>query len=96
MHAEQLSRIIKARNSLYQFDFVSIVLLAAVLISGALVPIIAPLFGLMLFAFMYHKLVKVARIPCPRCGKPFGTRARIVFGVGTENCESCELPLRSE
>ncbi len=96
MYREQLSKINKARNGLYQLDFISIVLIAAVLISGGLMPIMAPLFGLLLFALLYHKLIRVARMPCPRCRKPFGTNSKVVIGFGTEECESCELPLRSE
>ena len=55
--------------------------------------IAAPLFGIAAFALFYQRLYRTARTPCPRCSAPFGSSAKVILGVGTNECQNCKLAL---
>ncbi|MBU2709250.1 hypothetical protein KCM76_24860 [Zooshikella marina] len=88
-----LKEIRLKRKEAYQLDFPILLCLALGLVSSLVLPAFAPFFGLAAFVAFYRKLVKAARILCPRCNEPFGTNSNIVLGFGTGNCQQCGLAL---
>lgn len=88
-----LKEIRLKRKEVYQLDFPILLCLALGLVSSLVLPTFAPFFGLAAFVVFYRKLVKVARMPCPRCNEPFGTNSNIVLGFGISGCQKCGLAL---
>lgn len=89
----ELQKIKDARNRAYKLNVpILVVLLVGILLSFA-IPFLAPVTGIVAFILFYSNIVKVARMPCPKCNSPFGTNSRIVLGVGVDKCQSCGLPL---
>jgi hypothetical protein len=93
MYEAELSKISTARNELYELDTPVIVLIALVVLSIVFLPMLSPVFGLASFIYLYLKLVKVARMPCPQCAIAFGTSSLVVLGPGADRCENCGLSL---
>ena len=89
----ELNFIDQQRKGVYRVTMpIGLTLLAAVL--GRIVfPPVAPLFGIVAFGLFYYKMYSVAKIACPKCRQPFGVKSNLVFGVGTNHCQSCGLRL---
>jgi len=90
---KQLEKIRKAKKSPYKLDMSIIIILLLGITSSIFIPIIAPLFGVFVFVLFYQRLLKVARMPCPQCGKPFGSNSYFVLGVDFRSCQNCDLSL---
>lgn len=72
-YTAKLDEIIKARKVAYKptpllIAIITIGIVANYFVSGAEV-----FFGLVTFVVFYQRLVAVSHMPCPKCGKPFGT-----------------------
>lgn len=89
----ELNIIVEKRKAVYRFDWPIVVLLLLAGISQTYMPFFTPLLALTAFVLFYRKLVEAAHIPCPKCFEPFGTKSKVVFGVGSEQCQNCGLSL---
>ena len=92
MEAE-LQMIREARRRLYWPNGSVGLLLVASLVSGAMYRPVGMVFGLLSMLAFLQRIRLIARLPCPRCGKPFGTSATLPLGVGGDVCEGCGLHL---
>ena len=95
-YQKELEIIIEARRTDYSLSLPIIVCLTLALISNFVFPFLAPIFGILAFVFFYKRRISIARLPCPRCHEPFGTKSVIVLGVGSSECENCKLSLYGE
>lgn len=68
-------------------------LLIASLVGGAMYQPVGMAFGVLCMLVLLKRIKRVARLPCPHCGKPFGTSAALPLGVGGPVCENCGLHL---
>lgn len=89
----QLRKIIEERRAVYRLSLPLILCILAGLILSTYLAFAGPIFGLLVAAIFYSRLVTVARIPCPKCGEAFGTNSRLVLGVGAGSCQNCGLVL---
>ena len=85
--------IIELRKNAYKLDAPLIVLLIAGLASSYFSQVVAGAFGIACFAYFYSKVRRAAHAPCPRCGEPYGSSWKYPIGVGSDYCQSCQLPL---
>ena len=91
-YIEGLSRIRQARRILCRNGWYVFVACFGI---GVLALVFPPI-GVLMIAiavFQYWSIVRTARIKCPRCGNPFGTKSFIVLGHGANECESCGLSM---
>ncbi|HCG5600742.1 hypothetical protein ACEV74_24160 [Vibrio parahaemolyticus] len=93
---KEIDEILEARKSDYTLSKPIIVSIVLGVIAEFTIPILAPFFGILAFVFFYRRRIAIARMPCPRCKNPFGTKSNIVLGVGTSECETCKLSLYSK
>ena len=89
----ELKVIQQLRKNVYQLDTPILIMLFLGLVSTWIIPSAAIVFGVLAFIFFYKKLRYTAHYPCPRCGSPFGTEAKIVLGVGSDSCQNCNLKI---
>ena len=88
-----ITKILELRRAVFrpnQTDF--FLFLAAVVSSWFFYPLPA-LFMAILGIRIYRRLRYAAHYPCPRCQKPFGSTWEWPLGVGTDNCQSCDLSI---
>ncbi len=93
---EKLQAIIQARRDAYTFSLPMLVACVLMITAAILTPFLAPVIGVVLFIIWYRRIVAIARLPCPSCGKPFGTSSPVVLSVGTGQCSNCGLSLHAE
>ena len=71
--------------------YIILLFIISAIISALFPPAIV--INVLLTAFYFYSYYKTARVKCPRCGKPFGTSSILPLGIGTSNCENCNLSL---
>ena len=93
MYTNELSEIIELRKKVYAIDMPIFTALLLGIVSSFILPILAPVFGIMVFYFFYKKLMNFLHAPCPRCSEPFGTTSRWALGADVIQCQNCKLDL---
>ena len=89
---DQLDRIkVARRNRLRLINIEGGLLLSSFIFF--FIPVVSTIFFLSSCILWYKKALKVARIPCPKCAKPFGSNSTIVLTVGGDKCQNCGLDL---
>lgn len=92
-YTSKLDEIVTARKSAFKPTPLLVAIIAIGIAANYFVSGAAAIFGVAAFLVFYQRLVAVAHMPCPKCGKPFGTTSNISLGVGTDNCQNCGLSL---
>jgi len=95
-YEEELKTIRRLRKDVYKLNMPIILMLILGIITSYLIPIVAPLFGILAFLFFYKKLLYVANYPCPKCGSPFYTQTKIILGVDAQACQKCGIEIKGE
>jgi len=89
----ELDLIFEARQKEYSLSLPMVVCLVLGFMSNFIVPLLVPIFGILAFAIFYKRRISIARLPCPRCNEPFGTKSYIILGGSPPECENCHLSL---
>ena len=85
--------IIEARKRAFRLDASDFALLVAVYLISQVSELAAAFVIIGLAIRVYSRIRDAARIPCPRCGEPFGSDWEYPLGVGSTHCQNCDLPL---
>ena len=92
----ELNEILEARKSDHTLSMPILLSIVLGVVAEFTIPILAPVFGVLAFALFYKRRIAIARMPCPRCKNPFGTKSNIILAVGTFECETCKLSIYAE
>jgi hypothetical protein len=92
----ELNEILEARKSDSTLSMPILLSIVLGVVAEFTIPILAPVFGILAFVFFYKRRIAIARLPCPRCKNPFGTKSHIVLTVGNSECETCKLSIHAE
>lgn len=94
-YIKDLQAILKARKGVYNLNCPMVICLVLGLICSVFLPGLANFLGIAAGIVFYRRVLGIARLPSPRCGKSFGTKSNFVLGVGPEYCMHCGLGLYS-
>jgi hypothetical protein len=90
---DELNNIRLARDGINRPTARDLLIWLPALVATFVFPLIGPAVGFILMYFYWLRIKEVARMPCPRCGEPFGSNSRIPFAAGGPTCQSCDLHL---
>ncbi len=92
-YENELALIQKMRKDAYTLSPLMMLCIVVATISQVLFPVLTPVFTIILFAMFYNRINVAAHAPCPRCHEPYGSKSKLVFGVGGNSCQNCGLEL---
>ena len=90
---QELNHIVELRKGAFRPTITILSLLALGFLLQFLFLPLGLVFGFLAFALFYKSLTQAARMPCPRCGEPFGTKSNIAIAAGGDACQNCGLSI---
>jgi hypothetical protein len=90
---QELASIRQARQGVYRFKPKEILILILGIAISIMLPPLAIILWIVVVYYVFLRIKRVAYLPCPRCGQPFGSTAKIPLGVGGPACQNCDLHL---
>jgi hypothetical protein len=88
-----IDQILQARRTEYALSLPIVSCLILALLANMFLSFLTPIFGVLAFVLFYRRRLAIARIPCPRCKEPFGTRSWLLLSSGSNKCTNCQLSI---